>query len=283
MIIWIASYPKSGNTWIRSMLTSYLYTKNGSFSFEMLRKIERFSVINKKINPTNFQEDVSKNWIPSQELINKDKKIRFLKTHNAMCTINKNKFTDKKNTKAAIYIVRDPRNVITSISNHYEFDINKSLEFITNKRKIIFPRINEKDSSSQNDQVDFNFLGDWEDHYLSWKNIAFCPIKIVKYEDLLSNPKKTFTEVLTFLSSLFDFKIDNNKINNSINSTTFRFLSNLENKVGFEESPFSVKEKKKIKFFNLGKKNDWRKILDKKIAKKIEIHFKNVMSELNYL
>ena len=80
-------------------------------------------MINKKINTTNFQEDVSKNWIPSQELINKDKKIRFLKTHNAMCTINKNKFTDKKNTKAAIYIVRDPRNVITSISNHYEFDI----------------------------------------------------------------------------------------------------------------------------------------------------------------
>jgi len=283
MIIWIASYPKSGNTWIRSMLSSYLYTQNGKFTFETLKQIERFSVRNKKINGTKYQSQVSKEWIPTQEFINKDNKIHFLKTHNAMCSINQNKFTDKNNTKAAIYIVRDPRNVITSISNHYEFNIDESLDFLTNKRKIIFPNKNENNETLPKTQNDFNFLGDWQDHYLSWKNIYFCPIKIIKYEDLISEPKKIFTEILIFLSKLFDLKIDYNKIDNSISTTNFQFLSNLENKQGFEESAFSLKEKKNIKFFNLGQKNDWRKILDKKIAKKIEIHFKNVMSELNYL
>jgi len=283
MIIWIASYPKSGNTWIRSMLSSYLYTESGKFTFETLKKIERFSVRNKKINGTKYQSQVSKEWIPTQEFINKDNKIHFLKTHNAMCSINQNKFTDKNNTKAAIYIVRDPRNVITSISNHYEFNIDESLDFLTNKRKIIFPNKNENNETLPKTQNDFNFLGDWQDHYLSWKDIGFCPVKIIKYEDILSDPKKIFTEILIFLSKLFDLKIDYNKIDNSISTTSFQFLSNMENKQGFEEAAFSSKEKKKIKFFNLGQKNDWRKILDKKIAKKMEIHFKNVMSELNYL
>ena len=77
MIIWIASYPKSGNTWIRSMLSSYLYTKSGKFSFEILRKIERFSIRSKNINPKNYQQEVSKSWIDTQNLINKDNKIRF--------------------------------------------------------------------------------------------------------------------------------------------------------------------------------------------------------------
>ena len=283
MIIWIASYPKSGNTWIRSMLSSYLYTQNGKFTFETLKQIERFSVRNKEINATKYHSQVSREWIPSQEFINKNKKIHFLKTHNAMCSINQNNFTDKNNTKAAIYIVRDPRNVITSISNHYEFNIDESFNFMTNKRKIIFPNKNENNEVLQKTQNDFNFLGDWQDHYLSWKDIGFCPVKIIKYEDILSDPKKIFTEILIFLSKLFDLKIDYNKIDNSISTTSFQFLSNMENKQGFEEAAFSSKEKKNIKFFNLGQKNDWRKILDKKIAKKMEIHFKNVMSELNYL
>ena len=100
----------------------------------------------------------------------------------------------------------------------------------------------------QETQNDFNFLGDWEDHYLSWKNIVFCPVKIIKYEDLLSNPKNIFTEILTFLSNQFDFQIDNNKIENSIKTTSFQFLSNMEKEQGFEEAAFSSKEKKNIKF-----------------------------------
>ena len=65
------------------------------------------------------------------------------------------------------------------------------------------------------------FLGDWGNHYMSWKNISFCPIKIIKYEDLLLNPKKIFTEILIFLSNLIKLKIDENKIDNSIYTIKF--------------------------------------------------------------
>ena len=105
MIIWIASYPKSGNTWIRSLLASYLFSEDGQFVFELLKNIEQFSSKNfssDKLLSSNYQDRISKNWIPSQKKINQDKKIHLLKTHNALCSINGNNFTDKFNTSAVI-------------------------------------------------------------------------------------------------------------------------------------------------------------------------------------
>ena len=82
MIIWIASYPKSGNTWVRSLLTAYLFTNDGRFNFELLNNIKQFSSKNISTGPnntTNYQSTISKNWIPSQKIINRDKKIHILK------------------------------------------------------------------------------------------------------------------------------------------------------------------------------------------------------------
>ena len=286
MIIWIASYPKSGNTWIRSLLSSYLFSDDGKFSFKLLNNIEQFSSKNlslKLSKELNYQSRISKNWIPSQEIINKDKKIHFFKTHNAICTINDNKFTDKSNTLAAIYVVRDPRNLITSLSYHYELSLDEAFSFLTNKKKIIFPINVEKKDKDINDPEDFNFLSDWSTHYQSWKNINFCPIKIIKYEDCLNDTQKVFVSMLDFLSKFLKFKLDKKKINNAINSTDFKSLSQMEKEEGFQESVTSSKTMKKINFFNLGKTNDWKTLLDKKFIRKIESCFKNEMKELGYL
>jgi len=150
MIIWIASYPKSGNTWIRSLLSSYLFSDDGKFSFKLLKNIEQFSSKNLSLKfPKNlsYQTRISKNWIPSQKIINQDKKIHLLKTHNALCSINGNNFTDKFNTSAVIYVVRDPRNLITSLAHHYELSLSEAFSFLTNKKKIIFP-VNVEEKSS---------------------------------------------------------------------------------------------------------------------------------------
>ncbi len=284
MIIWITSYPKSGNTWIRSLLGSYFFTKDGIFNFDVLKSIEQFtphipdSILDEKIH---YQSKVSKSWIISQKKINEDNKIHFLKTHNAMCAINGNSFTDKFNTLAAIYVVRDPRNVLTSISHHYEINQNESLEFLTNKRKIIYPiKPGSKNKSNEND---FNFLSDWSTHYNSWKNIGFCPIKIIKYEDIILNDKKTFISILNFLSKFMKLNINEEKLKNALQSTSFDKLSSLEKKIGFDESVYSKNTQKKIKFFNLGKKNKWKKMLDKNIAKNIKKTFSKEMNELGYL
>ena len=133
MIIWIASYPKSGNTWIRSLLSTYLFSESGKFSFKLLKNIKQFTLKdfpNNLPKTTNYHDFVTQNWIPNQQFINKDRKTHFLKTHNAICTINGNKFTDEFNTRAAIYIVRDPRNIVSSLTHHYELSMNEAYEFI---------------------------------------------------------------------------------------------------------------------------------------------------------
>tara|TARA_B110000495_G_C22893902_1_gene521469 strand:+ start:198 stop:1043 length:846 start_codon:yes stop_codon:yes gene_type:complete len=281
MIIWIASYPKSGNTWLRSLISSYFFSKNGVFNFNQLDNIKQFSCNNinsSEINSSNYQAIVSKNWIPTQEIINKDKKIHFLKTHNAICSINGNSFTNQNNTVAAIYIIRDPRNVITSISNHYNLSLQDSLEFIKNKRKIIFPK-----KKKINYHDDFNFISNWSDHYSSWKNINFAPIKIIKYEDLTRDTNKTFISILEFLSKFIKFNFDKSKIKNSIDSTTFDKLAEMEREVGFAESSDSTLNSKKIRFFHLGNKNTWSNLLDKNVSQDIDDFFKKEMKTLGYL
>ena len=131
MIIWIASYPKSGSTWLRSLLGAYLYSADGVFNFSLLKKILKFP---SKQHLEHFIKDfsdikkVSDYWIVAQEKINlnNQNKSILLKTHSALCSLENNPFTNKRNTQAVIYIVRDPRNVITSISNHFSFNIEES-------------------------------------------------------------------------------------------------------------------------------------------------------------
>ena len=247
MIIWIASYPKSGNTWVRSLLSTYLYSDDGSFNFNLLKKIQQFPDKNYfKYFIKDFSDikKVSDYWIAAQDRINlfNENKTTFFKTHSALCAFDKNLFTNKNNTQAVIYVVRDPRNVITSISNHFSLDLEESYKFITNRNKII----------SGNDFSMSTVLGSWSDHYTSWSKIKFSPILVVKYENLISDTKNTLIKILNFLSKLNDVEINEKKIFNTVNSCSFENLSKMEKKEGFSEAAVSKKNNKKINFFLFG-------------------------------
>ena len=152
------------------------------------------------------------------------------------------------------------------------------MDFIKHDRKIIFP-YNKKNKHLN----DFNFISSWSSHYKSWKNINFAPIKIVKYEDLMIDANKSLTSILEFLSKFMKFKFDKNKIKNSIDSTSFEKLVKMEKKEGFFESADSMENDKKINFFHLGNKNNWKDLLDTKVSKNIEEYFKKDMETLGYL
>jgi len=280
MIIWIASYPKSGNTWVRSLLSAYLYSSSGIFNFDLLQKINQFP---SKRYLQFFLKDftdikkVSDYWIAAQDRINLSNEITFLKTHSALCTFENNPFTNKNNTQAAIYVVRDPRNVITSLSHHNSLSILDALDFLTDSNQITV--------SNEWGGKEFGIatiLGSWSDHLKSWRNLNFAPILIVRYEDLINDIKKTFMSILNFLSNLMEIKIDEKKIINTINSCRFDALSYKEKKEGFIESVAHKESKKKLKFFNLGKKNDWKNLLDPKIEEQIRFKFNKEMKELGY-
>ena len=141
MIIWLASYPKSGNTLLRSILASYFYSEDGLLKFENLYKITQFPLSSQFMSlgiDINNDREVFKNFINVQKSINQEKgKIRFFKTHSSLCKMYNSNFTDLKNTLGAIYIVRDPRNVVTSLAHHYNLSIDQATDVMIDKNRLM--------------------------------------------------------------------------------------------------------------------------------------------------
>ena len=278
MIVWCASYPKSGNTWVKAIISSLLYSEDGIFNFNMLKKVGQFPIrpqFKDFIKDYSNLKEISPHWIKAQEKINLDGKLRIFKTHNGNYNFLGNNFTNKKNTSGVIYIVRDPRNMIASIANHYQLDLKTSTDFLLNESQLLFIA-NPKDPKYKSDENILNLIGSWKYHYNSWK--ISSNLIIIRYEDLIADTKSQIYKLILFLEKFANFKISNKKIDNIIRTTSFEVLQKKEAKNGFMEAASS-----KIKFFNLGPRNTWKNIVDEKLIYKIEKNFKKEMKELNYL
>jgi hypothetical protein len=279
MIIWIASYPKSGNTYLRSFLASYYYSNNGKFDFEQLLKIHQFPNIKfSKIKPTS-KEEASKYWIFNQNNFFNKTRLNFVKTHNCLLPFQGNEFTSGNETLGGIYIVRDPRNVITSITHHYSINYEKALDYMLDEDCSLLEKSFDQDYSN------FTYLNSWSNHYKSWKNNKIFEILFIKYEDFEKNKEDTFKKIILFVEKITkkNSKLNEKKFLNSVKSTNFSNLKNKELNEGFEESIYSNKIGKKINFFNLGFSNRWQKLLPIDIKDKVNEKFKKSLAELNYL
>ena len=282
MIIWLSSYPKNGNTWLRSLISAYYYTNDGLFLGDKhLQNIQQFPT---KKFLENFDYnleipgDTIKYWVEAQKKINLDKKIKFFKTHNALVKIGQNDFTNRKNTLGGIYIVRDPRNVLDSMSRHFQINRDKALSVMQNQNNYIY------DFKKKNDFSDYQFTSSWEKNYQSWKNNKLIPVKFIRYEDLLKETFFVFKDVVEFIDKLTNNKngFSREKAKNSVHSTSFENLKKIEINNGFSESIVARVSKKSIPFFHLGPKNDWQKNFDNKFIEKLNDIFKRNLSELNY-
>ncbi len=278
MILWLASYPKSGNTWVRLFLETLLYSENSKVDINNT-KIRQFPLrqdfSDLKVNEDNIQEFIS-NCITCQDKINLDNSIKIFKTHNAFWKAGKYAFTNEDNTCGVIHIVRDPRNVITSLKNHFNSEsYNDTLNFITNEKQHIGSRFNIKNNNLP------TVVSSWSNHYKSWKKVKKNYL-LVKYENLLNDTFNEFSKIANYLKISFGYNFKKSEIENAIKNCDFQTLKDYENKHGFIEAAKDTNGNIK-KFFFLGPKNNWKEILDKKIINNIETSFKNEMLELNYL
>ena len=271
--IFLASYPKSGNTWLRSIIGNF-YNFNKEFSLNDVKSIpllsikKHFSEFDNKvyINNNDLHFDwISQNIIKCQNLLNnKPNHLNIFKTHSAR---HKN-FTNETVNGGFIYIVRDPRDIIVSLKNFSGKEIDKTIdEFLFSKSLMI---------STNGAQ---ELLSTWELNVQSWLNYKSVPRLVIKYEDLKLNPKEIILNIKEFLNKIHGLNIDlrDQDIDKIVENTNFNNLKKLEDKNGFDEaSNYS-------KFFRSGTSNQWKNVLTNTQIKLIEKNLKSLMSYFNYI
>ena len=293
MILWLSSYPKSGNTWVRTIINQIIFNdvKSKNEVFDNLSRIRRYpsktdivglpQLPNHNVFTKEQKKEVIdftiKNWSASQDKINKNNKTNILKTHNILCKLNldgKNySFTDLDNTIGVIHIVRDPRNIVTSVKNHFSISTEEdSVEMLLNKYNW---------TGLSNNEVP-QLLSSWGNHYNSWKKFPKNYL-LIRYEDLVLDIKKEILKLINYLSGYFEYKITDKLIEEIERNTSFENFKKLESDGKFSENSVNETTGEKRTFFNLGPNNNWEKMLKKKNIDKIETQFNNEMKELGYL
>tara|TARA_E500000178_G_scaffold175128_1_gene174116 strand:+ start:361 stop:1239 length:879 start_codon:yes stop_codon:yes gene_type:complete len=292
MIIWLASYPKSGNTWIRTIIGQIInnnFDSNDVFkeskNIELYPSKKFFFDLDNDFNLSVFPKEKKKlifkktaiNWSVSQSRININEEIKIFKTHNMLCKLNIDgkfcSFTDLNNCLGVIHIVRDPRNVFTSLKNHFSVkNDDTAFKFITNDNQSI--GLDENNIPQ--------LLSSWKNHYNSWKRFPNNNL-LIKYENLIKDPIKEISNLIKYLDQFYDISISDDEINKIIENSSFKSLKNLEENGFFDENSVNRHTKEKISFFNLGPQNDWKNLLQKKMIINLQNAFSSEMKELGYL
>jgi len=268
-IIWLASYPKCGNTYLRLFLSHYICNEENSLDFGLLSNIQKFEAKQtfEKVLDLNLLKNkfvYYKYCIDVQnKLINStSKEYLIFKTHHFFGQFNGFDFTNENNTLFFIYLVRDPREVLVSYAKHSGITIDEMLKFFINDKAI--------------NREDFETKLNWKQNYKSWKSFKSVPSLFIKYEDLISSPFEVFSSVVFMFSRYTKIQYNEEKIKKIIKFLKFQNLQKEEKKVGFNESIGN-------KFFRSGKKDSWKKILNRKQIIIIEKNFSIEMKELKYI
>ena len=271
--IFLASYPKSGNTWLRSIIGNF-YNFEKEFSLNDLKSIpllsikKHFNEFQNKVYINNNElhfDWVSQNIIKCQKILNnKLNHLNIFKTH----SVRHKNFTNETVNAGFIYIVRDPRDIIVSLKNFSGKEIDKTIdEFLFSKSLMITTNGAQE------------LLSTWELNVQSWLNYTSVPRLIIKYEDLKLNPKEIILNIKEFLNKIHSFHINLNDkdIDKIIENTNFNNLKKLEDKNGFDEAS------KHSKFFRSGNSNQWKDILSKTQLQFIENNLETLMKHFNYI
>lgn len=268
MIIWLASYPKSGNTWMRALIEAW---HCGSVDINAMR----YSSGDNDPYPYQVVAPVPLSELPVEEKLMLrpaallhiakiyHRRPLILKTHHANIHTSGVDLIPPPATAAAVYIVRDPRDVCISLAAHMGKSIDEAIERMSRPNYTI----------GRNDKPP-HVLIDWSGHVASWTEDLEFPCITVRFEDLLADAAGTFFQVLRLLG----WSGPREKLIAAVNAARFNELWRQEEAHGFTEA-----SKKTGRFFSHGTAGHWRNILTPAQAEDIETDHGEVMRKLGYL
>lgn len=269
MILWVASYPKSGNTWVRTFLANLLSNNDQAFDINRLDKVvSNFdnrgafdSIVGWETADLQL-EAVNRMRLDVQDLLSRKGRL-FYKVHDAFChPVSRQPLFSHRATSRAVYIIRNPLDVAVSFGHHMGGDIDQAIKLMGQRTAHL--RLN-----TQLPQP----MGDWSWHVQSWTDDPKLRKKILRYEDLLEYPMKSFTEMAQF-AGLPD---EESRVKRAIKHASFAALQRQEDENGFKET--SVKSKR---FFREGRAGGWQSVLSGPQVDRIISQHRETMKRFGY-
>ena len=274
-IVWLASYPKSGNTWTRAFLHNLVHVTSGQTQAQQINELNQFSmgIAGKALYeeilgfaPTKQHRSkiAAARPLVQQYVADAVEGLAFVKTHDALVVDGAHPTINFAVTSGAIYIVRNPLDVAISYSHH----LGKSIDYT-----IDFMNLNNAETTVGKKQI-YEIYGSWSQHVLSWTRKPHPAIYMMRYEDMLNEPKKTFGALARHLL----FTPSESELADAIDRSSFERLREQEEKEGFQERP-----KKAERFFREGRAGQWKDVLTPEQIKRIVDAHGEQMQRFGYL
>jgi aryl sulfotransferase len=272
-IVWLASYPKSGNTWLRIFLANFQSDNEAPADINNLEvaasSSRRAADDALGAECSDLTRDELERYRPCvyRLIARRSEKTLFIKIHDAY-TLNSRAepLFPADVTACAVYLVRNPLDVAVSFARH----ANKTIDEVVDRMS------RESTLADHPDRLDFELpqrLLSWSQHVSSWIDQRAIPVRVMRYEDMHRRPCEEFAETVRF--SGLDF--DEGRVRRAVAFSSFDTLRHQELEHGFNEKPYGVDS-----FFRSGRVGGWRDVLTpKQVGRLVEDHGV-VMSRLGY-
>jgi len=272
-IIWLASYPKSGNTWLRAFLANYLSNTERAVAINDLPQ----HILGDNMRQHYLQFSGLKDEALDAEAI---KRLRakvhlwlansrahdvFVKTHNAVALADGVPLITPAATAGAIYVLRNPFDVAVSYAHHYQIPLERAVENLCRQDL----RLPEQGGVLE------QYLGDWGQHVRSWTKAPGMTRLVLRYEDMARAPLKAFGQVTSFLGLPKDMP----RLKRAVRFSSFKELSRQESRERFVES----RPDGKSRFFREGRSGAWREAMRDEDRDRLVERFGDLLLEHGYL
>jgi len=261
-IFWLASYPKSGNTWVRMFLNAY-HTGVCNINLKFIANASDIKPAEYHAVAKTDLKDLPQEYLffyRQAALLNmalsSDFSPNIIKTHSMNGSINEVATIPTALTDSAVYLIRDPRDVVVSYAKHMNRTIDESIVALATPSSMI---------TEPNVVTCPVWIGSWTNNVVSWEQREYTTM--IRYEDLLVDPEEGFAQIL----KTFRTKVVKRKLRRAIKLSSLEELMKQEDKKGF------VEKKNQERFFGGGE--GWRNVLTEEQARRIEADHRSVMEK----
>lgn len=275
MITWLASYPKSGNTWVRAFLAAYSFSDSDSDTFDLKllaeishsesRAIAFEKAAGKPLDSMSEQEVDAHRAIVQARLAEVLKPYQVVKTHNARVMHRGTPLICRKYSARAVYVVRNPLDIVDSMADHCGVSVDQSIKLLSDRTHRLGKGAGHVPQ----------YIDSWSQHVASWINKKAFPTHVARYEDLLADPSKEFRRILQFL----EHDINDDQLVRAIRLTEFDRLSASEATSGFAEVSSASTSGS---FFRRGQCESWRSLLSTEQIERVIVDHREMMQQLGY-